>query len=320
MNSLSKIVGKFSKQNICVIGDLMADYYIFGDTNRISPEAPMPVVLVKEEKMVPGGASNVAANVAALGGRVTIIGLIGEDSAGKELVEELRKRKINTAGVISNDRHPTIQKFRVIARGQQLVRYDKEISKPISKILEQKILKFIKDNIQNWDAIVISDYAKGLFNEFLAKNLIATARKHKKPVVSDPKFKNFSFFKGSSMIAPNKSEVEMIMEKPMLKRRDLELAGKYLSKKFNSNILITLGPEGMILFENKKSFYFPSRAKEIFDVTGAGDTVMSGLALSLASGATLKQAAQIANSAAGIVVGKIGTATVSSSELINSLL
>lgn len=319
MNSLLKIVEKFSKQNICVIGDLMADYYIFGDTNRISPEAPMPVVLVKEEKMVPGGASNTAANIAALGGKVTIVGLIGEDFAGRKLIEELRQRKINTAGVISNDKHPTIQKFRVIARGQQLIRYDKETSKFISKILERRILKFIENNIRDWDVIVASDYAKGLFSESLTKNLIAIARRYKKPIVSDPKSKNFSFFKGSLVMAPNKNEAEEIIGKLMLKKKDLELAGKYLSKKFNSNILITLGSEGMMLFENKKSFYFSSRAKEVFDVTGAGDTVMAGLALSLASGATLKQAAQIANLAAGIVVGKIGTATVSSLELINCL-
>ena len=139
MKELLKIVQKFSKQNICVIGDLMADYYIFGDTNRISPEAPVPVVLVKEEKMVPGGASNVAANVAALGGKVTIVGLIGEDLVGRKLMEELQQRKINIAGVIFNDKHPTIQKFRVIARGQQLVRYDKEIFKSISKISERRI-------------------------------------------------------------------------------------------------------------------------------------------------------------------------------------
>ena len=318
MNSLSKIVGKFSKQNICVIGDLMADYYIFGDTNRISSEAPMPVVLVKEEKMVPGGASNVAANVAALGGKVTIIGLIGKDFAGRELMEELRQRKINTAGVIASSKHPTIQKFRVIARGQQLVRYDKEKPKFINKILERRILKFIENNIRDWDVIVASDYAKGLFSESLAKNFFAIARKYKKPVVSDPK-KNFSFFKGSLVMAPNKNEAEEIMGKSISKKKDLESAGKYLSKNFNSNILITLGSGGMMLFENKKSFYFPSRAKEVFDVTGAGDTVMAGLALSVASGATLKQAAQIANLAAGIVVGKIGTATVSSLELINSL-
>lgn len=315
---LSKIVGKFPKQNICVIGDLMADYYIFGDTNRISSEAPMPVVLVKEEKMVPGGASNVAANVAALGGKVTLIGLIGEDSAGKELMKELRRKKINTTGIICNGKYPTIQKFRVIARGQQLVRYDKETPKPINKILEKRILKFIENNIQDWDVIVASDYAKGLFSKSLAKKFFAIARKYKKPIVSDPK-KNFSFFKGSLVMAPNKNETEEIIGKSMLGKKDLGWAGRYLSKKFNSNILITLGSEGMMLFENKKSFYFPSLAKEVFDVTGAGDTVMAGLALSLASGATLKQAAQIANLAAGIVVGKIGTATVSSSELINSL-
>ena len=294
----------------------MLDHFIVGDTDRISPEAPVPVVHAKEEILSPGGAGNVASNIAALGGKVSLVGLLGSDTAAGQLFHEFKIRKVNTGCVIKVP-GPTIQKIRVIARSQQIVRIDKEKIMTFGSRIEKKIIKFIYDNISDWDSLVISNYAKGLINKNLASKIIGLARKKNKPVVADigsTNPKEFFYFKGVTIFAPNYKEASQIAGTD-----DLVKAGKYIQKRLHCDVVITQGSQGVTLFEKNKIAHFPAVAKEVFDVTGAGDTLVAVIALSLASGANLREAVYLANCAAGIAVGKLGTGGISLNELKNQL-
>ena len=313
-NKKLSIIDKFKQKKIGVIGDLMLDQFIWGDVERISPEAPIPVVFVKKETFVPGGAGNTANNIAALGGDVYVVGLVGSDLAAEQLIQEFKKREINIAGILKDKNRPTIQKIRVVARGQQVVRVDKEKSDCINSQQEREVLDFIASNIKNWDGLVISDYTKGFITKNLTQEIISLAREYDKFIIGDTKPKHISFFKNISLITPNYKEAKEITGK-----ESLEEAGKAIQEQLNCNVLITQGSQGMTLFENNKIKQFPARAREVFDVSGAGDTVVGALALALASGANFEEAAIIANHAAGITVGKIGTTTVSPEELKDSL-
>ena len=308
------IIEKFKDKKIGVIGDLMLDQFIWGDVERISPEAPVPVVFVEKESFVPGGAGNTANNIAALGGETFIIGLRGEDIAGQKLEKEFQKRGINTQGIIKSSKNPTIQKIRVIARGQHVVRIDKENHDNLSDEEKNRVIDFISSHIKDWNNLVISNYAKGFITEDLAKEIISLAKKYQKFIISDTKPKQAFYFKDVSLITPNFKEA-----KEITKKENLEEAGKEIQEKLNCNVLITRGAEGMTLFEGEKIKHFPARVKEVFDVSGAGDTVVGAFALAQAAGANLETAAVIANQAAGIVVGKVGTATVSLRELEKNL-
>ena len=311
---LIKIVDNFKGKKIGVIGDLMLDQFIWGDVERISPEAPVPVVFVERESFIPGGAGNTANNISALGGKTFIVGLAGEDHAGQKLEKELKKRRINTKGILKSNKKPTTQKIRVIARNQQVVRIDKENCNDIIKKTERKTINFISSQIQNWDGLVISNYAKGFITENLVQEIISLSKKHQKFIIVDTKPKQAFYFKDVFLLTPNLREAKEISGK-----ESLEEAGKAIQEKLNCNVLITQAAEGMTLFEKDKIKHFPAKAKEVFDVSGAGDTVVGILALSLASGANLEEAAIIANHGAGIVVGKIGTAVVSPQELKKDL-
>ena len=311
---LIKIIDNFKGKKIGVIGDLMLDQFIWGDVERISPEAPVPVVFVERESFIPGGAGNTANNIAALGGKTFIVGLAGEDLAGQKLEKELKKRRINTKGILKSNKKPTTQKIRVIARNQQVVRIDKENCNDIIKKTERKTINFISSQIQNWDGLVISNYAKGFITENLVQEIISLSKKHQKFIIVDTKPKQAFYFKDVFLLTPNLREAKEISGK-----ESLEEAGKAIQEKLNCNVLITQAAEGMTLFEKDKIKHFPAKAKEVFDVSGAGDTVVGILALSLASGANLEEAAIIANHGAGIVVGKIGTAVVSPQELKKDL-
>ena len=314
MKNLIKIVNKFKGKKIGVIGDLMLDHFIWGDVERISPEAPIPIVLAKKESFMPGGAGNTAANIAALGGKVFVVGLIGKDLAGKTLLSEFKKLGIETQGVVSHVQKPTTQKIRIIARTQQIVRVDKEDAQCISSDIEKKLLEFIASHIKEWDGIVVSDYAKGLIAKNLAETLVSLAVKYKKPIIGDIKPEHTPFFKNIALLTPNNKESLLIAGVS-----DTREAGKIIQKQLNCSVLLTQGAEGVTLFENKKIKHFSTVAREVFDVSGAGDTVAAAATLALASGANLEQAAIIANHAAGIVVGKLGTATVNPKELKNRL-
>ncbi|MHA1439884.1 MAG: D-glycero-beta-D-manno-heptose-7-phosphate kinase [Promethearchaeota archaeon] len=309
------IIDNFKGKKIGVIGDLMLDQFIWGDVERISPEAPVPVVFVEKESFVPGGAGNTANNIASLGGKTFIVGLIGEDSAGQKLKKEFKKRGINTQGIFKNRKKSSIQKIRVIARGQQMIRIDKENNSYIDNQIEKKIINFIATHIKYWDAIVISDYAKGFVTKNLARAVIQLAKKYKKPVIGDTKPKHASYFKNVTILMPNHKEAVEIAGV-----EDFKKAGKRIQKKLKCNVLITQGADGMTLFEDKKIKHFSARAKEVFDVSGAGDTVVGAFALAQTAGADLETATAIANETAGIVVGKVGTATVSLEELKKDLI
>jgi len=280
----------------------------------LSPEAPVPVVLVKKECFIPGGAGNVAANISALGGEVSILGLTGKDSAAEILTQEFKKRNIDVAGIIRVENKPTTQKIRIIAGTQQVARVDKENCDYIDCRLEEKLIEFVSSQIKEWDAFVISDYAKGLITEDLSLKIIDIANKHKKSIICDAKPKHFRYFKNITLLKPNNKEAS-----EMADTDDMNKAGKFLQEQLASDVLITQGSQGMTLFCGDKITHFPTQAKEVFDIAGAGDTVVAGLALCMASGANMEDASFISNLAAGIVVGKLGVATVSKEELISAL-
>lgn len=311
---LIKFLADFKGKRIGVLGDLMLDQYILGDVERISPEAPVPVLVVGKEFFVPGGAGNVAANIAALGGKVFVSGAIGKDEAGNILINKFKAKNIDTGGVIKIANSPTTQKVRILARGQQLVRIDRENNLDIVTEIKKKIVSFVSKYIRDWDGLVISDYAKGFVSKNLTQAVINLARRYKKPVIGDTKPKHAHYFKNVTLLAPNHKEAVEIAG-----NEDIKKAGKIIQKKLNCSVLITQGPQGMSLFEKNKVEWFPAKAKEVFDVTGAGDTVTAILALCLASGLNLRAATIMANHAAGIVVAKRGTATVSIEELIYDL-
>ncbi len=292
----------------------MLDHYILGTVDRISPEAPVPVFLIEKETFAPGGAGNVATNIAALGGRASVLGMVGKDDAAGRLMKEFKKRNVDTNGVININPRPTTQKIRVIAHGQQLIRLDIEKTEKIGAKFEKMAMGSLAKKVKTSDALVVSDYAKGFITKNLAKAIISLSKKHKKLIIGDIKPENFSYFRNIDVIAPNEKEALKMSGK-----NSILGAGKFLQKKLNCDVLITRGTKGLTLFEKNKNYDFPAESKDVFSVTGAGDTVTAVFALCLAAGAKLQDAARIANCAAGIVVGKMGTATPSFSELRDCL-
>ncbi|MAE43367.1 D-glycero-beta-D-manno-heptose-7-phosphate kinase [Candidatus Woesearchaeota archaeon] len=315
-------MGQFKNKKILVIGDIMLDKYIWGEVSRISPEAPVQVVNVEKESYAPGGAANVANNIAALNAQSIIVGIVGEDTTKDTLIKELKKRNIDTNGIFIDNDKPTIQKVRVLGRNQQLLRFDYEKKGYVNNKTENDIFDFISKKIDEIDAVVVSDYAKGVIAKNLMEQLIDLCSKKNKIIVVDPKPKHKTFYKNSTLISPNHTEAHQmtgIIEEGNVKE-EIEKMGKILIEELSSNVLITRGEKGMSLFEkNGKTTHTPTFAKEVYDIVGAGDTSVATLTLALASGASFEQAAIIANHAAGITVGKIGTSTVSIEELKTSI-
>jgi len=319
-----EIVNGFPKARILVIGDFILDQFVWGSVKRISPEAPVPVVKVERESYMPGGSLNVANNIRSLRGQVCPCGVVGRDLYGRMLLKVMRKQEIETGGIVYDPTRPTSLKTRVIAHSQQVVRFDREKTDDVSKADLMKILKFVRENIKRMDVVILEDYGKGVMQPFLLKEIVCLAKKFKKPVLVDPKEKNFVYYQGVTCITPNRSEAYVGYERThgsCYKTPELEEVGWGLMKKLKlDSVLITLGEGGMALFEkSKKLTKVPTAAREVFDVSGAGDTVIATLALSLASGAKMQEAAKIANLAAGIVVGKLGTATAAPEELIEAI-
>ncbi|MBI2135318.1 D-glycero-beta-D-manno-heptose-7-phosphate kinase [Candidatus Woesearchaeota archaeon] len=322
MQDLIKIIGNFKNKNILVIGDVMLDKYIWGDVERISPEAPVQIVEVTDESYSPGGAANVANNIAALGSKVIMVGIVGNDTTKDELVEELKKRGIDVSGLIVDESKRTIRKVRVFGKSQQLLRFDYEKKGYVGKATENKILDFLKGRIKSVDAVIVSDYAKGVVTRALMEKLKELCKENSKSIVVDPKPKNKEFYRNVDLITPNHSEAHSMagIQEEGNAREDVESLGNRLLKDLDSNILITRGEKGMSLFEkNGRITHIPTFAKEVYDIIGAGDTSVAALTLALASGASLEESAVIANYAAGIVVGKVGTSTVSIDELKKSI-
>ncbi len=304
---MNEIIERFKEKNILIVGDIMLDKYIFGKVDRISPEAPVQVVEVKKENYVPGGAANVANNIAALNAKAFMVGIVGNDKEADILLEELNKRNINTEGIVKDVQKPTTQKVRILGQKQQLLRIDYEKKDYLNKETENQILNFIKIRIPNTDAIIISDYAKGVITQNLIKEIKDIAKE--KIMIVDPKPKHKDFYKGATLITPNLKEAEQMTEKE-----------EDLIKELDSPILITKGEKGMSLYEKDGTITnIPTKAKEVYDVSGAGDTVVATLALALSSKASLRQAATLANHAAGITVGKLGTSTITTEEIKKSI-
>lgn len=313
---LLKILENFKNKKILVIGDIMLDKYIWGDVSRISPEAPVQVVNVLRETYEAGGAANVANNISALSGRAFMIGIAGNDEAKDILLEELKEKNIDINGIFLDKDKPTTQKVRIIGKSQQLLRVDYENKEHVHKGIEEQLIKFLNTKIKDVDVVVISDYAKGVITREISNNLIQISKNNNKPVIVDPKPKHRDFYSNVALITPNNAEAcEMTNIEDGSDGTILE-AGSKLLKYLNTNVLITRGEKGMSLFEKDGNVTnIPAKAREVYNLIGAGDTVVATAALAIASGADFKEAAVLANIAAGIKVGKIGTASVSIEEI-----
>ena len=300
-----------------VVGDVMLDRYLIGDADRVSPEAPVPVVTVEEELALPGGAANVAANTVASGGSCTVIGVVGDDAAGSALRDSLTARGISAAHLLTVAGRPTTTKTRIVARGQQVVRIDLEVTNPLPARPRDEVLAVALESLESADVVMIADYEKGVLDAAVASALIAAARRRGIPVVVDPKQRHFFDYAGVTVFKPNRRELESAFGAHYSgDDADLEAARARLGAE---HLLLTLGADGMALvsagFPLRRT---PSIAREVFDVSGAGDTVTAWLGASMAAGADAGEATWLANLAAGVTVGKRGTATVSPNEVISA--
>jgi D-beta-D-heptose 7-phosphate kinase/D-beta-D-heptose 1-phosphate adenosyltransferase len=316
----NQILNAFSGKTILVLGDVMLDEFIWGNVARISPEAPVPVVDVVEETYQLGGSTNVAANICRLDGRPLPFGVIGRDSASERILELCRQSGIMTGGIVRTDRLTTV-KTRIIAHSQQVVRADRENRKPLSSELNDELASLLDGHLSRAASIIVSDYGKGVVNRELLSVILPKARSAGVPVYLDPKVHHADYYRPITVITPNQREAELLTGTVIDSAADLEEAGRRLLERFECEYaLITRGEQGMSLFSASAgtgSQHLPTFAREVFDVTGAGDTVIATLALARAGGATMEEAAVLANHAAGIVVGKVGTATVSRPELLS---
>jgi len=318
---LIKYIQNFHHSCVLVIGDIIGDHYIWGTVERISPEAPVPVVDVERESYMLGGAGNVANNIVSLGGYVKICGVVGNDEMGRWIRYNLENAGIETEGIVTEEGRPTTKKTRVIAHSQHVVRFDYENRNDIAPSSQEYIVQYIQSHIKEVRAIVLSDYAKGVITRYLVKKVLEIAQENNLYVVVDPKTQHFDYYAGATVITPNTHEASIAASIQIRDTDSLLRAGHILLSQANAQaILITRGEHGMSLFEKgKPPFHIPAVAREVFDVTGAGDTVVGTLALSLSAGASLKEGAIIANYAAGIVVGMVGTATVKREDLITTI-
>ena len=315
-------ISKFEKCHILVIGDLMIDEYVWGEVDRISPEAPVQVVSVLRDSVTLGGAGNVVNNLVALGARVAVAGVLGAGANADLLMKMFRELGVDTAGVTQDPTRPTTKKTRIIGGHQHVLRIDRETKQEISEEQVNTLVRFAKDRIAAFDLILISDYGKGLLSETLLRQIIDVANQNKKRIIVDPKGLNFRKYAGATAITPNKKEASLAAGIEIVDDASLEAAGEKLLRDIPVQmVLMTCGKEDMVLFEQGKEPYriMIGEARQVFDVSGAGDTVVSVLGLGLASGCSFRQAAALANVAAGIVVEKVGTATVSIKELQSAL-
>lgn len=316
-NRLIKIISKIKKVNVLVLGDIILDHYICGKAERLSPEAPVPVVWANRQNYLLGGASNVAYNLASLGTKVGISGVVGEDENGKLILELLKKEKIKRDFVLCYNQRPTTLKTRIIAQHQQVVRVDWESIEQVSPSINKKIIQSIRKNVSKFDSLIIEDYGKGLINPKLLEKIIDICKKNKKIITVDPKEEHFDYYDGITTLTPNLKEAQSATHMIVKRKADLNILGKKIMDKLSPRaLLLTLGEDWMRLFLDQGSiWHLPTYALEVFDVSGAGDTVIAVYTAALSTGASFLEAAFLANIAAGIVVGKLGVASVSALEL-----
>lgn len=311
MENIREALEQFEGKSVLVIGDIMLDKYTYGNVSRISPEAPVPVFVKMNETFIPGGAGNVACNLVSLEAKVSLCGVLGQDENAEVLLQILKEKKINTKLVIHDKKRPTTIKHRFVAGNNQLIRVDEEDTDSLYTKDESKLLFLLKASIKSFDCIILSDYAKGLFSLSFTKEVIKIAKSRKILIVADIKPKNKEFFKGVDLVTPNLKEAKEITG-----LQDIKEIGAALIEYFKSNIMITRGEEGISIFAKEgTSKDFPTQKIRVFDVSGAGDTVIAVTALGLASGLNLEDTAFLANHAGCLVVQKPGTATISLDEL-----
>ncbi|MES2202087.1 MAG: D-glycero-beta-D-manno-heptose-7-phosphate kinase [candidate division FCPU426 bacterium] len=315
--SLKARLPRFAGRRVVVVGDVMADHYVWGKVSRISPEAPIPVVHVSEETYRLGGAANVAANLAALGASVVLVGVVGKDAMGQRVASMLEGKGIDPSFLVEDPSRPTIQKTRVIAQQQQVVRVDREKQAWLDTKVREALLEKALAACKGAEAILFSDYAKGVLTLPVVSGIIQLGRSQKSVLSVDPKPANIGIFRGASIITPNQGEAQAASGIHFDNEAQVEAGGRKLLADLQCQaVLITRGEHGMSLFEKDgPSTHIPTQAREVFDVTGAGDTVIATLTLALAAGAGYPEAAYLANAAAGIVVGEIGVAAVTPAEL-----
>jgi D-beta-D-heptose 7-phosphate kinase/D-beta-D-heptose 1-phosphate adenosyltransferase len=311
----------FSALRVLVVGDFMLDEYLWGNVERISPEAPVAIVEVERETRTLGGAGNVVHNLVGLGAQVEVLGLVGEDNPGNSLKEEMTRLGVPVAGLFSDPGRRTSRKTRVIGASQQVMRIDRETRTPAPPAFETAARKFLQDRLPGLDALVVSDYGKGVLTKALLQEVITQGRNQGCPIVVDPKGADYSIYSGATLITPNRKEAELAAGCSLALQEDLLRAGSTLRQNLSLEyLLITLGADGMLLFSaDHPAQHIPTRAKEVFDVSGAGDTVVALMALGLAHWDDAVLAAILANAAAGVVVGKIGTAPILRTELAREL-
>ncbi len=315
------LIDGFVGKRILVIGDLMLDEFIWGRVRRISPEAPVPVVEVERQTLAIGGAGNVVSNLAALGATPVMLGVVGDDDDAQRLTSKLRAIGVESDTLVRDSSRPTTLKTRIIAHNQQVVRADRESRKPVSAEIENQIINLFHREMENADALVVSDYNKGLLTESLLARALASARNRGLTVCVDPKARNFSRYQPLTIITPNTQEAAEAAGIAIEDEARLIEAGRRILTAIDCRAaLITRGEEGMSLFTAEgEATHIPTVAREVYDVTGAGDTVIATLAAALAAGASFVEAAVLANHAAGVVVGKLGTAAVARDELMATL-
>ena len=315
----SEILRAFRDRNVLVLGDVMLDEFVWGDVTRISPEAPVPVVDVRRESIHLGGAANVLANLVALGARGSVVGVVGKDGPAERLQAGVRELGSLDHCLVVDDSRPSTTKTRIIAHSQLVVRADRESRVPVPAKVEDQILSCLKEALKHADAFVISDYDKGVVTPRILREILPIAYEQV-PVLVDPKLRNFSYYRPATLVTPNHLEALRMSDTEDTSDDGSLHAAKVIREKLGCDaVLITRGDRGMMLLEGDDGPVFvETAAREVYDVTGAGDTVIAALAGALASGSTMLEAASLANHAAGIVVGKVGTATATADELLET--
>jgi D-beta-D-heptose 7-phosphate kinase / D-beta-D-heptose 1-phosphate adenosyltransferase len=320
-SNLLTLLNSFHTARVIVLGDVMLDRFVYGSVERISPEAPIPVVNVERVLDMPGGAANVARNIAALGARATLLGVVGDDQSATDLRTQLAACPTIDPQLITDASRPTSMKTRYVADGQQVMRADRESRAPLSAAVERQLLEAFAASLSDAHVIVLSDYAKGVLSDSVTRAAIDAARTAGKIVIVDPKSKNVARYRGATMLTPNRLELQQACGQECLTDADVVAGARLiLDQNVCDYLVVTRGKDGMsVIGADNLTVHLPTTARQVFDVSGAGDTVVAAIALGLAAGADIVPAASLANAAAGIVVGKRGTATVTTGELLTVL-
>ncbi len=318
LSRFKEVVSALSSANVMVVGDLMLDEFVWGEVERISPEAPVPVVWVREETSMPGGAANVARNISSLGGNAILCGVVGKDHYARRLLSLLKKEGVDIREVITSSSRPTTVKTRIVAHNQQVVRIDREEVLDLSDAEESQLLDNIFARLDDVSAVIIEDYGKGVISQSFLSKLIPEVHRRGKIVTVDPKRDHFTFYKGADVITPNRKELSEAVGRKLVSMEEVDEAARQLMRKLSlKGLLVTLSEEGMKLYTRGSAVHIPTAAREVFDVSGAGDTVIATFTMARCIGADPVEAAVLSNVAAGVVVGKVGVAVCSVEELVS---